>query len=150
MFFSKNLQTIFSKSPGLYVNMFSICINILCQSNYPFNLIIFLLQLISFFFFFATVRGNFCFILLQLGKNYNFILKYKNNRNQSYWLVIIILVWKFVSSICRLCKMRKEDYSFALYTSNVYYYLYACSFSMAPHSSTLAWKIPWMEEPGRL
>ena len=20
---------------------------------------------------------------------------------------------------------------------------------MAPHSSTLAWKIPWMEEPGR-
>ena len=35
----------------------------------------------------------------------------------------------------------------------------ACSFigiylslekAMAPHSSTLAWKIPWMEEPGRL
>ena len=21
--------------------------------------------------------------------------------------------------------------------------------AMAPHSSTLAWKIPWMEEPGR-
>ena len=21
---------------------------------------------------------------------------------------------------------------------------------MTPHSSTLAWKIPWMEEPGRL
>ena len=21
---------------------------------------------------------------------------------------------------------------------------------MAPHSSTLAWKVPWMEEPGRL
>ena len=21
---------------------------------------------------------------------------------------------------------------------------------IAPHSSTLAWKIPWMEEPGRL
>ena len=21
---------------------------------------------------------------------------------------------------------------------------------MVPHSSTLAWKIPWMEEPGRL
>ena len=21
---------------------------------------------------------------------------------------------------------------------------------MAPHSNTLAWKIPWMEEPGRL
>ena len=22
--------------------------------------------------------------------------------------------------------------------------------TMAPHSSTLSWKIPWMEEPGRL
>ena len=22
--------------------------------------------------------------------------------------------------------------------------------TVAPHSSTLAWKIPWMEEPGRL
>ena len=21
---------------------------------------------------------------------------------------------------------------------------------MAPHSSTIAWKVPWMEEPGRL
>ena len=33
--------------------------------------------------------------------------------------------------------------------------LYASSFeysekATAPHSSTLAWKIPWMEEPGRL
>ena len=25
-----------------------------------------------------------------------------------------------------------------------------CMDLMAPHSSTLAWKIPWMEEPGRL
>ena len=25
-----------------------------------------------------------------------------------------------------------------------------CSMAMAPHSSTLAWKISWMEEPGRL
>ena len=25
-----------------------------------------------------------------------------------------------------------------------------CQKAMAPHSSTLAWKIPWMEKPGRL
>ena len=25
-----------------------------------------------------------------------------------------------------------------------------CLVAMAPHFSTLAWKIPWMEEPGRL
>ena len=33
--------------------------------------------------------------------------------------------------------------------------VYMCCFTslekvMAPHSSTLAWEIPWMEEPGRL
>ena len=32
-------------------------------------------------------------------------------------------------------------------------YILKCFFTekaMATHSSTLAWKIPWMEEPGRL
>ena len=28
-------------------------------------------------------------------------------------------------------------------------YLFSCT-EKAPHSSTLAWKIPWMEEPGGL
>ena len=27
---------------------------------------------------------------------------------------------------------------------------YSSEKAMAPHSNTLAWKIPWMEEPGRL
>ena len=29
-------------------------------------------------------------------------------------------------------------------------YVYVSEKAMAPHSSTLAWKIPWTEEPGRL
>ena len=29
-------------------------------------------------------------------------------------------------------------------------YTYCMEKAMAPHSSTLAWKIPWTEEPGRL
>ena len=29
-------------------------------------------------------------------------------------------------------------------------YVMAVEKAMAPHSSTLAWKIPWTEEPGRL
>ena len=47
---------------------------------------------------------------------------------------------------------------------NIYIYIYICIIhshiyvhvvtisekAMAPHSSTLAWKIPWMEEPGGL
>ena len=32
----------------------------------------------------------------------------------------------------------------------IYIYYYISEKAMAPHSSTLAWKIPWMEEPGRL
>ena len=36
--------------------------------------------------------------------------------------------------------------------SFIFYYcvLFTVEKAMAPHSSTLAWKIPWMEEPGRL
>ena len=37
--------------------------------------------------------------------------------------------------------------------NQTYIYTQACSSkekAMAPHSSTLAWKIPWMEEPGGL
>ena len=30
------------------------------------------------------------------------------------------------------------------------YMEYVAEKAMATHSSTLAWKIPWMEEPGRL
>ena len=36
----------------------------------------------------------------------------------------------------------------------IFYFVYMLSLmtekAMAPHSSTLAWKIPWTEEPGRL
>ena len=31
-----------------------------------------------------------------------------------------------------------------------YYYVIYLEKAMAPHSSTLAWKIPWTEEPGGL
>ena len=37
---------------------------------------------------------------------------------------------------------------FPCYTAVAASYLFTKA--MAPHSSTLAWKIPWMEEPGRL
>ena len=34
---------------------------------------------------------------------------------------------------------------------SIYDYIYIyMEKAMAPHSSTLAWKIPWMEEPGGL
>ena len=42
--------------------------------------------------------------------------------------------------------------NYVLYIIYIYIYLiiYTSEKAMAPHSSTLAWKIPWMEEPGRL
>ena len=30
------------------------------------------------------------------------------------------------------------------------FHIYISEKAMAPHSSTPAWKVPWMEEPGRL
>ena len=37
-----------------------------------------------------------------------------------------------------------------VYTHIYTYFIYMLEKAMAPHSSTLAWQIPWMEEPGRL
>ena len=38
------------------------------------------------------------------------------------------------------------------YVYRRYFNIYVCASekAMAPHSSTLAWEIPWLEEPGRL
>ena len=36
------------------------------------------------------------------------------------------------------------------YSSKLVHLMPVTEKAMAPHSSTLAWKIPWMEEPGRL
>ena len=53
--------------------------------------------------------------------------------------------WPFLSTVIPLIleplknNLRKEVYSRQLLEK-----------AMAPHSSTLAWKIPWMEEPGGL
>ena len=40
----------------------------------------------------------------------------------------------------------------ALFTERIDWYVLGegTEKAMTPHSSTLAWKIPWMEEPGRL
>ena len=37
-----------------------------------------------------------------------------------------------------------------LWLSNIPLYICTTEKAMTPHSNTLAWKIPWMEEPGRL
>ena len=46
---------------------------------------------------------------------------------------------------------RPSSYpNISLWQSNIFPLLQSKEKAMAPHSSTLAWKIPWTEEPGRL
>ena len=46
------------------------------------------------------------------------------------------------------CNCFPEKYKKILY--DLVIYAKVAEKAMAPHSSTLAWKIPWTEEPGRL
>ena len=59
------------------------------------------------------------------------------------YIFITIIVLNFKKYIF---KSSIKSFNFHFIT---YYYL-ATEKAMATHSSTLAWKIPWMEEPGRL
>ena len=51
-----------------------------------------------------------------------------------------------------LFKYYARALSHAVIIHSILHTVYVCKLekAMAPHSSTLAWKIPWMEEPGRL
>ena len=82
-----------------------------------------------------------------------------------FWFLIRLLIWErsfslmytfivinfplrtsFVPSV----KFWWYSFSFFLSLSLSLFWGEGCLISMAPHSSTLAWKIPWMEDPGRL
>ena len=49
-------------------------------------------------------------------------------------------------------ELSYNDLKFRVWNCNYFYTNLANSLkkAMAPHSSTLAWKIPWMEKAGRL
>ena len=61
--------------------------------------------------------------------------------NSQRWAVCWFF-WLFLKSVIHV---RAHRYSY-IYGVLVHY----TERAMAPHSSTLAWKIPWTEEPGRL
>ena len=61
--------------------------------------------------------------------------------NSQRWAVCWFF-WLFLKSVIHV---RAHRYSY-IYGVLVHY----TEKAMAPHSSTLAWKIPWTEEPGRL
>ena len=47
-------------------------------------------------------------------------------------------------------KLGKEYVKTVYFSAYLTYMQSTLEKAMAPHSSTLAWKIPWMEEPGGL
>ena len=51
-------------------------------------------------------------------------------------------LWAAVYGVAE-SRIRLSDFTFT-------FNFHALEKEMATHSSTLAWKIPWMEEPGRL
>ena len=53
-------------------------------------------------------------------------------------------------SVCVCVHVEKESRYNELAQAIFKIYRLSSEKAMAPHSSTLAWKIPWMEEPGRL
>ena len=55
-----------------------------------------------------------------------------------------VLLWLVIISICILDFMMAMK---TLFMEGLFKYMEK---AMAPHSSTLDWKLPWKEEPGRL
>ena len=71
----------------------------------------------------------------------------------AFWpSIYICLLWRNVYLSLQLIFIELFVFDNELYKLFVYFGNLALNMekAMAPHSSTLAWKIPWMEAPGRL
>ena len=64
-----------------------------------------------------------------------------------YLFIIIYLLFCFVLSTCVQKETLKQGFKHKYFLWEV---ISETEKAMATHSSTLAWKIPWMEEPGGL
>ena len=79
-----------------------------------------------------------------------------SNLTQSAQNSINFSIWKIkygfnkVINIKSTCESKKNCRFPLIFWLNKVLYKVNTEKAMAPHSSTPAWKIPWMEEPGRL
>ena len=55
----------------------------------------------------------------------------------------VLMRWMKLEPIIQSEASQKEKYQYSILA-------HILEKAMAPHSSTVAWKIPWMEEPGEL
>ena len=65
------------------------------------------------------------------------------NLSELWELVMDREAWRAAVHGVAKSQTRLSDFTFT-------FHFHVLEKEMAPHSSTLAWKIPWMEEPGRL
>ena len=73
------------------------------------------------------------------------------------WLPLMLLLWSRDANIIGASvyltlwsSSSPSDQTSSMRLLNKSFVTTPLEKAMAPHSSTLAWKIPWMEEPGRL
>ena len=86
--------------------------------------------------------------LCLLGTSFSepiFVSVFTSKRNETPKLIFLLEIQK------KLGENFKQEIK-ALLNDNLKLYIpmHYSEKAMATHSSTLAWKIPWMEEPGRL
>ena len=77
------------------------------------------------------------------------------NDRASSLCILALLTWEQVNTYCDLPSLKYCEVQYHYSLGDLVNVITAISSiwtekAMAPHSTTLAWKIPWMEEPGGL
>ena len=94
----------------------------------------------------ASILWRSAFFTVQLSHPYIY----------DYWITIALTRWNFVGKVMSLLLNMLSRLVITFLPSSKHLLISwlqspsAVILAMAPHSSTLAWKIPWMGEPGRL
>ena len=108
----------------------------------------------------ALLNGKYrCYYTHPIDKDMQFGTGYKlGNQNKIKTLLLLIIMLYWMLTIHKaMCQFPCVDYVVEISvqfcevsTVITPFYTWRAEKAVAPHSSTLAWKIPWTEEPGRL
>ena len=74
----------------------------------------------------------------------------QSRETATQWQTHRILAALLTQDMVPMSSVKPKWYQMRMKNDNAPHFLIANSKALAPHSSTLAWKIPWTEGPGRL
>ena len=99
------------------------------------------------YFIYNILTIIFSQVLIKLSSHLKIV--FNSKASISFWTVFFI--WE-LENRDPFISLEKTVYTSITLPICIYIHIYIVytEKAMAPHSSTLAWKIPWMEEPGRL